>query len=161
MKRSLIEKWSIKRRIVASVLVLLLIAFSILHLQSSLTFVAGDNIAYLTNDISGELIEPAFSFRTNGQTTRLYFFDGYLIWASSYCSYSGPPITTQQGGVTVTTYPSYVWGEDDAYPSKTSDIHTHYHSDPKVDFLIPDVRLGLRMKFFSQETPKGYSQVLL
>ena len=161
MKRVWTSKWSIKRRIVASVLASLLIAFSILHFQHSLTFLAGDDMAYLTNNVSGELIEPAFSFRTNGQITQLYLFNGYLIWTSSYCTYYGLPITTQQGDVTVTASPSYVWGEGDAYPFKASDIHTHYHSNSKVDFLIPDIRNGQRTKFFNQETPGSYSRVLL
>ncbi|GAH65008.1 unnamed protein product [marine sediment metagenome] len=86
----------------------------------------------------------------NGQTTRLYFFDGYIIWTSSFVSYSEPPITAKQQDLEVTVYGSgYISVEGDSYPFKTPDIHMHDHSDSEVAVVIPGPCINLRQKLAS------------
>jgi len=150
MKRKKL-KVDISKRCQALVCLLasLLIVLSFLHAEFSLMSVSSREDISLTNNLTGEDLEPLYKFQTAEETTQLYFFEGYMIWVTSFYPYCSAPITEKyDDGVTITVS-GYIAITSVLCPVKGSESHEHDHRDFKPNFVIPTDNNHRRLEVFT------------
>jgi hypothetical protein len=150
MKRERLKVDISKRcQTLACLLASLLIVLSFLHAEFSLMAVASGEDISLSNNLTGEDLEPLYKFQTAEETTNLYFFEGYMIWTSSFHPYCSVPITEKyDDGVTITVS-GYIAVTCVNYPVKGSESHEHDHRDFKPNFVIPTDSNHRRLEVFT------------
>jgi len=133
-----------KCQALACLLASILIGLSFLHAQFSLaplTVSAAVEGVSLTNNFTGEELEPVYKFQTAEETTQRYLVDGYMIRASSFYPYCTAPVTVEQEQesgevVTVTAY-GYLYADYAIIPMRAEEVHEHDHHDFKPNFVVP------------------------
>jgi len=126
-----------KCRALACLVASLLIVLSFLHAEFSLLAMASIEDISLTNNSTGEELEPLYTYQTDEEKIGLYFFEGYMIWVTSFYPYCSAPFTEKyDDGVTITVS-GYIAATCVHYPVKGSEAHEHDHLDFKPNFVIP------------------------
>jgi hypothetical protein len=135
-----------KYRGLICLLALLLIALCFLYSQFSLTAIASIGHLSLTNNMTGEELEPLYIFKSDEQTFEqtfhLYLFEGYLIWVSSRYWPSPPttitvePKNKSDDRVVTITVSGYLAADGIVFPLQDPETRNHDHQDIK-NFVIP------------------------
>ncbi len=125
-------------------------SFSTSH-EALFTLTAAVEFAQLRDNSNGEILHTSFEFQTEEETTKLYFIEGRMIWASSlFWQFQSPDIVyvEQQNGEVVTVVADYyLTAESGIYLLESPVVHEHSpHDTLRIEFPI-DNSLRWRKSF--------------
>ena len=133
--------------------VLLLIGLSFLSTQFFFKMTAAVEYASLTNDINDEELEPVRVFQTPIETTKLFFYEGLMIWVSLHYYPFSSPVTVvqeQESGEPVTvTADYYLTANHNLFAIQEPEHREHEHGSSSIKSIIPPDINNRRIRFLS------------